>query len=100
MPLCLSVTLVEDVCKVNISSIPGPTNCKPDRRGSVEDVWAGIQAAEVGLTPIKINVVVVRGYNDIDMADGNIHPCIPGKSVSLKCLRRNNHFQTSLGDSY
>ncbi len=35
------------------------------RWGNLEDVWNGIRAAEeAGLTPIKINVVVVRGYND------------------------------------
>jgi cyclic pyranopterin phosphate synthase len=40
------------------------------RWGSVEDVWSGIQAAEnAGLTPIKINAVVVRGYNEADMAN-------------------------------
>ncbi len=40
------------------------------RWGSVEDVWSGIQAAEAaGLTPIKINAVVVRGYNEMDMVD-------------------------------
>ena len=38
------------------------------RRGSIEDVWAGIRAAEqVGLTPVKINTVVVRGYNEDDV---------------------------------
>jgi len=40
------------------------------RWGSLEDVWSGIQAAErAGLTPIKINAVVVRGYNEPDLAD-------------------------------
>jgi cyclic pyranopterin phosphate synthase len=40
------------------------------RWGSFEDVWAGIRAAEkAGLTPIKINAVVVRGYNDTDLED-------------------------------
>jgi len=40
------------------------------RWGSLEDVWAGINAAEAaGLIPIKINAVVVRGYNEPDMAD-------------------------------
>jgi GTP 3',8-cyclase len=39
------------------------------RWGKLEQVWAGIQAAEeAGLTPIKINAVVVRGYNDADVA--------------------------------
>jgi len=40
------------------------------RRGKLEDVWNGIQAAEqAGLTPIKINGVVVRGYNETDVID-------------------------------
>jgi cyclic pyranopterin phosphate synthase len=40
------------------------------RWGSLEDVWEGIQAAEqAGLTPVKINAVVVRGYNESDVAD-------------------------------
>jgi cyclic pyranopterin phosphate synthase len=39
------------------------------RWGTLEDVWAGIQAAErAGLLPIKINAVAVRGYNDDDLA--------------------------------
>jgi len=38
------------------------------RWGKMEDVWAGIQAAEAaGLTPIKLNAVVVRGYNETDV---------------------------------
>jgi cyclic pyranopterin phosphate synthase len=40
------------------------------RWGSLKDVWTGILAAEnAGLTPIKINSVVVRGYNEVDMVD-------------------------------
>jgi len=40
------------------------------RFGSLERVWAGIEAAEeAGLRPIKLNVVVARGYNDEDVAD-------------------------------
>jgi cyclic pyranopterin phosphate synthase len=40
------------------------------RWGSLEDVWQGLQAAEeAGLAPIKINAVVVRGYNEGDVAD-------------------------------
>jgi GTP 3',8-cyclase len=41
---------------------------KVTRWGKLEQVWEGIQAAErAGLSPIKINVVVVRGYNDLDV---------------------------------
>jgi GTP 3',8-cyclase len=38
------------------------------RWGKLEDVLEGIKASEeAGLTPIKINAVVVRGYNESDM---------------------------------
>jgi cyclic pyranopterin phosphate synthase len=40
------------------------------RWGALEDVWQGVRAAEdAGLTPIKINTVVVRGYNENDVID-------------------------------
>lgn len=40
------------------------------RWGSLEQVWEGIEAAErVGLAPIKLNAVVVRGYNEADVVD-------------------------------
>jgi cyclic pyranopterin phosphate synthase len=40
------------------------------RWGSLNDVWQGILAAEqAGLTPIKLNAVVVRGYNEPDVID-------------------------------
>lgn len=40
------------------------------RGGKIDKVWAGIQASEeAGLTPIKLNAVVVRGQNDDEVAD-------------------------------
>jgi cyclic pyranopterin phosphate synthase len=40
------------------------------RWGAVEDVWAGIQAAEeAGMVPVKLNAVVVSGYNESDVVD-------------------------------
>jgi cyclic pyranopterin phosphate synthase len=40
------------------------------RWGKLEDVWEGLQAAEdAGLAPIKINAVVVRGYNESDVLE-------------------------------
>ncbi len=40
------------------------------RWGKLDDVWAGILAAEqAGLAPIKLNAVVVRGYNEDDVVD-------------------------------
>jgi len=40
------------------------------RWGNLDDVWAGIRAAEAaGLTPVKLNAVIVAGYNDADAVD-------------------------------
>src|SRR3954453_10228721 len=40
------------------------------RGGRLDLVWAGLEAAEaVGLTPIKINSVVIKGQNDHDVGD-------------------------------
>jgi len=40
------------------------------RFGSIADVWRGLEAAErEGLTPIKLNAVIVRGMNDDELAD-------------------------------
>lgn len=40
------------------------------RWSKVEALWAGIEAAEAaGLWPIKLNVVVAKGYNDGDVVD-------------------------------
>ncbi len=40
------------------------------RWGDIDDVWRGIEAAEAaGLRPIKLNCVVIRGFNDSDVVD-------------------------------
>jgi len=40
------------------------------RWGDVSEVWDGIVAAEAaGLTPVKLNAVVVRGFNEPDVID-------------------------------
>ena len=40
------------------------------RRGCLDDVWAGMEAARAaGLTPIKLNMVVIRGLNDDEVTD-------------------------------
>jgi len=40
------------------------------RRGQLADVWAGLEAARAnGLTPIKFNMVVIRGMNDDEISD-------------------------------
>jgi cyclic pyranopterin phosphate synthase len=43
---------------------------KLTRWGKFDQVWEGILAAEAaGLTPVKLNAVVVRGYNDQDVVN-------------------------------
>lgn len=40
------------------------------RWGKIDEVWEGILAAEkAGLTPVKLNAVVVKGYNEEDVVD-------------------------------
>jgi GTP 3',8-cyclase len=40
------------------------------RFGDIEDVWEGILAADAaGLKPVKLNAVVVQGYNEDDVVD-------------------------------
>jgi cyclic pyranopterin phosphate synthase len=40
------------------------------RLGTLRDIWQGIMAAEsAGLSPIKLNAVVARGYNDADVVE-------------------------------
>lgn len=40
------------------------------RRGQIRQVWSGIEAAlAAGLAPVKLNVVVMRGINDDELAD-------------------------------
>jgi cyclic pyranopterin phosphate synthase len=52
-------------CNVSIDTVDPERFKRITRWGEVEDVWAGIAAAEdAGLLPIKLNAVVARGYND------------------------------------
>ena len=58
--------------RVNFSldTLDGDKFHRLTRWGSLEQVWAGIAAAEdAGLAPIKINSVVVRDYSESDVID-------------------------------
>jgi cyclic pyranopterin phosphate synthase len=58
--------------RVNISmdTLDGEKFHKITRWGNIDDVWHGIRAAErAGMTPIKLNSVVVRNFNEVDMID-------------------------------
>jgi cyclic pyranopterin phosphate synthase len=50
---------------IHVDSLNEETITKIMRLGTFDKAWAGIEAAEkAGLTPIKLNAVVTRGYND------------------------------------
>jgi len=53
---------------VHVDSLSAVTLPRVMRLGSVEKILAGIEAAEAaGLTPIKLNVVVVKDFNDTEV---------------------------------
>lgn len=55
---------------ISIDTLDAERFSKITRFGKLESVWRGILAAErVGLTPIKLNAVIVRGYNEEDIVD-------------------------------
>jgi cyclic pyranopterin phosphate synthase len=50
---------------IHVDTIDQKSLAKLMRLGSYEKAWAGIEAAEqAGLTPLKLNAVITRGYND------------------------------------
>jgi cyclic pyranopterin phosphate synthase len=55
---------------ISIDTLDGEKFHKITRWGDIDDVWRGIRAAErAGMTPIKLNSVVVRNFNEEDMID-------------------------------
>ena len=57
-----------DRVNISIDSLDPVKFRQVTRGGSLDEVWAGISAAdEVGLTPIKLNAVIVRGMNDDEL---------------------------------
>lgn len=57
---------------IHVDSLNKMSLAKIMRLGSYHKAWAGIEAAEkAGLTPVKLNAVITRGYNDdaaVDLA--------------------------------
>jgi cyclic pyranopterin phosphate synthase len=54
-----------DRVNISIDSLDAVKFRQITRGGNLDEVWAGVQAAEAeGLRPIKLNAVVVRGMND------------------------------------
>lgn len=58
-------------CNISIDTLDPARFRRITRWGDIDSVWAGIEACErAGLLPIKLNTVVVRGFNDgQDVAD-------------------------------
>jgi cyclic pyranopterin phosphate synthase len=55
---------------ISIDTLDAERFHKITRFGKLDQVWRGILAAEqAGLNPIKLNAVVVRGYNEDDIID-------------------------------
>ncbi len=55
---------------ISIDTLDAERFNKITRFGKLDQVWRGILAAErAGLKPIKLNSVVVRGYNEDDIVD-------------------------------
>ena len=55
---------------VSIDTLDADKFQRLTRWGKLEDVWQGILAAEqAGLRPVKLNAVVVKGYNEADVVD-------------------------------
>ena len=53
---------------IHLDSLDAERVARVMRWGTLADIWAGIEAAEAtGLTPIKLNAVVVRGFNEDDV---------------------------------
>lgn len=59
-----------DRVNISIDSLDPTRFAQMTRGARLSDVWDGIYAAEAaGLTPIKLNMVVIRGLNDHDVID-------------------------------
>lgn len=67
------------------------------RWGHIEDVWRGIDASKAaGLTPVKLNCVVVRNFNDedmIDLARLTLHDDVEVRFIEMMPFGEVNDFQ-------
>jgi cyclic pyranopterin phosphate synthase len=55
---------------VSIDTLDADKFQRLTRWGKLDDVWEGILAAEAaGMQPVKLNAVVVKGYNEADVVD-------------------------------
>ena len=60
------------ICRINVSldTLQKERFTELTRRGGLEQVFKGLEAAQkVGLTPIKVNMIPIKGVNDDEIAD-------------------------------
>ena len=54
---------------IHVDSLDAARLARIMRWGKLDEIWRGIEAAEAaGFSPLKLNAVVTRGYNDEDVA--------------------------------
>jgi cyclic pyranopterin phosphate synthase len=59
-----------DQVNVSIDTLDPEKFRRITRRGSLDEVWRGLEAADAaGLHPIKLNCVVTRGFNDDEVVE-------------------------------
>jgi cyclic pyranopterin phosphate synthase len=59
-----------DRVNISLDSLKASTYAKITRNGKLEDAKAGVRSAlSAGLNPVKINVVLMKGINDGEIAD-------------------------------
>ena len=85
---------------ISIDTINGERFHTLTRWGNIDDVWRSIRAAEeAGLRPIKLNAVVVRGFNDgqdmIDMARLTLENDWEVRFIEMMPFGEIGDFQTS-----
>ena len=55
---------------IHVDSLNPERLARVMRFGNLDQIWAGVEAAETaGFSPLKFNAVVVRDYNDADVVD-------------------------------
>lgn len=72
LPRMIDELVAAGLARVNlhIDSLDPERFSRTMRLGSLADAWASVAAVErAGLTPVKINAVVTRGFNDADVVD-------------------------------
>jgi hypothetical protein len=75
---------------VHLDSLDPERVARVMRWGTLAEIWAGIEAADAaGFSPLKLNAVIVRGFNEDDVgpARGSSRSTVRGTSASSRRCR-------------